>query len=528
MESYSYYAHNLHRHKVYTRCKYVITPLLGASSILSFSPFNIWPIAIASLCLLLFFLMTSHAKQAAWQGFLYGLGYFGAGASWVFISLYRFGGAGAPLSLLLTGLFIAALSLYYAAASFTIRHFLARNPTATALLAFPACWWLAEWCRGHWFTGFPWLMLGYTQTHGPLEAYAPVIGVYGLSLLIFLSAGCLTLFCFRRSQRTYLLCILLLASIWITAMPLETINWTHPLEQTVNTALIQGNIPQKMKWDAANAEKIIQHYKKLSQPYWRPNQLIIWPEAAVPLFPNQAYTLLQSEKKLAYQYNGALLTGIPLYNPKADAYYNAAINISRQGGYYLKRHLVPFGEFFPFKNSFKWVYQKLSIPLSDLTPGPQNQPLLQVDGIFIAPYICYEIAFPAEVANTLDNANLIVVLTDDSWFGDSLAAPQHLQMAQMRAKETGRYLLFSSNTGPSAIINPEGDILSKTPTDRAFVLTGRVPAMTGTTPYLILGDHPIGVIVTIMLVWLTLLRRNLSVLTKYQEVELNFELIKKL
>lgn len=527
MNSYRYYAVNLHEHLLYRRYKYAISPLLGILTIFSYAPFKLWPLSIFALVVLLFFWMTSAPNQAAWQGFLYGLGYFGFGASWVFISVYRFGGASLGLSVFLTLLFIVAMSLYYTLMPYLLRRFLERHHASTALLAFPALWVLAEWARGHCFTGFPWLMLGYSQTQGPLEAYAPLIGVYGLSLLVCLTVGAITLCFFKQSQRIYLLCLGILAFIWVLAMPLESINWTHALPQPLSVSLVQGNVPQAMKWKPELGPEIIARYEKLTQPYWKPGQLIIWPEAAVTLFPDEAMPYLWSQKVLAQTQKATLITGIPLYAPKNQLYYNAAVQIGGEGGYYLKRHLVPFGEFFPGKQTFSWIYNQLSIPLSDLSSGPLDQPLLKAGEVSIAPYICYEIAFPGEVARTLKGAEVIVVLTDDSWFGDSLAASQHLEMAQMRAKETGRFVLFSSNTGPSAIINPEGNIEGKTLRDKAVVLTAEVPLMQGSTPYLILGDHPLGVLLTLMLLGLILIRRDRSRLASYQEVDLNFRLLKK-
>ncbi len=517
-EKYSFYAVSVEKNHIYHAIKLIASPFLGAITVFGYAPFNLWPLAIACLVLQLFFFVTSNQKHAFWQGWLYGIGYFTLGASWVYISVHRFGGASIFLSVILTALLILGMGLYYGVAAYIMRRWLHRNFTINCLCAFPAMWVLAEWARGHWFTGFPWLILGYTQTSGPLSAYAALFGVYGISLLLCITAGAITCFLFRLPERSYIWAIVLLAAIWLGSMILDDVYWTHPESSPMQVSIIQGNIPQKNKWNPELAGDIINTYIRMTKPYWSSN-LIVWPEAAVTVLPQQAEALLMPVRDKAISHNSSILYGIPLYDTHLGRYYNGALIMGRHGGIYRKRHLVPFGEFFPMKKTFSWVYNELSIPLSDLSAGPQEQRLLQADGIFIAPYICYEIAFPSEVARHLNDANLIAVLTDDSWFGDSLASPQHIQMAQMRAEETGRYVIFASNTGPSVLIDAQGTITASTAQDQQTVLTGSVTPMTGTTPYLISTDHLMGVGLSLLLLINILTETPKSNLSKYQRVE---------
>ncbi|MDF1796800.1 MAG: apolipoprotein N-acyltransferase [Coxiellaceae bacterium] len=517
-EKYSFYAVSVEKNHIYHAIKLIASPFLGAITVFAYAPFNLWPLAILCLVLQLFFFVTSTYKHAFWQGWLYGIGYFALGASWVFISLHRFGGASVFLSVVLTALLILGMGLYYGLAAYIMRRWLHRNFTINCLCAFPTMWVLAEWTRGHWFTGFPWLMLGYTQTTGPLSGYAAILGVYGITLLLCLTAGAITCFLFRLPERSYIWAIVILAAIWLGAIILEDIYWTHPEGSPLQVSIVQGNIPQKDKWNPELAGDIIDTYIRMTKPHLN-SQLIVWPEAAVTALPQQAEPLLMPLREQAIAHNSSILYGIPLYDAHLGRYYNGALLMGRNGGTYQKRHLVPFGEFFPMKNAFSWIYDEMAIPLSDLSEGPKQQRLLQTDGIFIAPYICYEIAFPSEVANRLDNANIITVLTDDSWFGDSLASPQHIQMAQMRAEETGRYVIFASNTGPSVLIDAQGTITAEAPQNQQAVLTGEVTPMTGTTPYLISTNHLMGVIISILLLINLLTEIPKSNLAKYQRVE---------
>jgi apolipoprotein N-acyltransferase len=517
-KSYTYYAHNTHLDRFYYYSKLILSPIAGALAVLSFAPFHIWPLAIISVAMICFCFLTSTRAIAFLQGWLYGLGYFGLGASWVFISIHRFGGANWALSAALTLLLVMFMSLFYGAAGYVLRRWLHRNFAIDCLCGFPAIWMCAEWLRGHILTGFPWLVLGYSQTQGPLASFAPIIGVYGISMLISFTAGCLALLMFRVPQERYLWGIGSVAVIWLLAIPLDLIDWTQADAPPMQVSIVQGNIPQKDKWNSDLAPQITQRYIDLTQSLWQ-SKLILWPEAAITTTPQEMQPLLEPEHDKAIQHNSAILLGAPIYNPENDRYYNGAIMMSAAGGTYLKRHLVPFGEFFPLKSMFSWVYKQLSIPQSDLSPGPDQQPLMSAGGNAIAPYICYEIAFPSEVASHLHHGQIIAVMTDDSWFGDSLAARQHLEMAQMRARENGRFLIFASNTGPSAIINAQGIIIAKSTKDKALTLTAEVEPMSKTTPYTLLTDHLTGLMITLLLFVAFLYPRPMSNIHKYQRVE---------
>jgi apolipoprotein N-acyltransferase len=494
--------------------QYYLSFLLGAITVLAFAPVNLWFLAIITPAAMLYFWYNTTPKHAFYTGWLYGAGLFGFGASWIFISIHRFGGAPLWLSVLATALFVAVLGLYYGIAGFVMRKWLSRNPALTCLCAFPAVWTAVEYLRGILFTGFPWLSLGYTQTNSPLASIAGLFGIYGVTLALTLMAGCIVALLLHLSKRTdYWACALLLIILGL-AIGFHSKSWTTVDGAAHSVSLVQGNIAQTVKWQPGELETILKTYLSLSSPEWN-NRLILWPEAAIPTVPQNIPAVISGLTRLATQSNSELLTGIPLYNSKTGDYFNGALLLGATTGRYAKRHLVPFGEYFPLQSLFGWFYSFTNIPMSNFTQGPPKQPLLFADNMYIAPYICYEIAFPQEVLQTLNNANLIVVLTDDSWFGDSLASAQHLQIAQMRAIETGRYLLFNSNNGPSAIIGPKGKVLAQSVHGQALALNGTVYSMIGATPYMILGNHPVWLFITLMLAIVILVRKESTLAEEY-------------
>lgn len=516
MSNNNYIEKDLHKAARIKKWQLVCAPFLGASCVFAFAPFNYWFIAIIIPAILLYFWVNASAKFAFYSGWLYGIGLFASGVSWVFISLHRFGQAPIWLSVLATILFVAILGIFYGIAGYLMRRFLDRNPSITCLCAFPAAFTSVEWLRGWIFTGFPWLTLGYSQTFSPLSAFAPITGVYGLTLILTLIAGALVTLALRVSKRTQIVAGSVLSLIIIICLLSYHELWTVPGNHPTQVSLVQGNIAQNNKWQPGKASKIISTYVQLSQKDWG-NRLIVWPEAAIPLIPQQITPIINALTLKAKQTQSSLITGIPLYNSTTGAVYNGALLIGKHPAVYKKRHLVPFGEYFPLKTLFSWAYKLIHIPMSDMRAGPSNQPLFQAQGLLIAPYICYEIAFPSEVVNTMKNANALLVISDDTWFGDSLASPQHLQMAAMRAEETGRFVLFDSNSGPSAVIDPLGQLITKSAKDTATSTNSIILPMYGVTPYMLLGNHLVGLIIVIMLLIIILVRKAEATLDKYQK-----------
>jgi len=469
----------------------------GASTLLAFAPFSIYPLAVLGPLLLFLLWLDASPRRAFRDGWFFGLGLLGFGVSWLHISIDEFGNVGTPLAVFITALFIALLSLFYGLVGW-----LGRVLTANGLgrwerlLLFTSLWVLAEWLRGWLFSGFPWLSLGYSQIDSPLAGWATVFGVYGVSWAVVLTAAGLVLSIVGTSrQRLAVLSGLLL--LWGAGLSLKSIDWSIPSGDPLRVAMIQGNVPQQEKWKRRNLVPTLDLYARLSRRNWD-RDLIIWPETAVPAFSYQVEKpFLDPLHKEAVRDGVTILLGIP-EQKEGGRYFNSMVTLGDDRNTYHKRHLVPFGEFMPLKFMLQPLIDWLQIPMSDFTAGEAEKPLMTVAGHPAAISICYEDVFGEEVIEALPEAAFLVNASNDAWFGDSLAPPQHLEIARMRSMETGRYLLRSTNTGISALIGPKGEVIADSPAFEQHVLRGEVRPMKGLTPYGRTGN--LGVVLLSLLV----------------------------
>lgn len=480
--------------------------LAGTLLPLAFAPINIYLFAIISPALLLTLLLKTNPRQSFWRGFFYGIGFFGIGVSWVYISIHRYGGTDAILSFIFTLLFIAILALFPATQSYLLTRLFPENTRTKILMAFPATWVLIEWIRSWIFTGFPWVLVGYSQTNSPFKTFAPLVGVYGVSFIVILSSGLLVLI-FRDGLRHCYKSLIPFILIWSFAFILMPVKWTQPIGDSINVSLVQGNIPQSIKWDPQQAAVSLDIYQRLTNENWH-SDIIVWPESAITFLLPDALSYLQPLDQTAKLHHTAIMSGIPIplldYKTNTVKYYSSMISFGDGSGQYYKRHLVPFGEYVPMQNLLRGLFGFLNLPMSDFSDGPSQQHLLMAKNIKIAPFICYEIAFPELVIPTAKNANLLATISDDTWFGDSLAPGQHLQMGQFWAIATGRDVLFATNSGITALIDANGKLLNTIPKFEQTVLTGKVQSRKGNTPILIIGNvWPLIIILILLIIaWL--------------------------
>jgi len=469
---------------------------LGAATALGFAPFGLFPVPFITLALLLrLWCGASTAWRAAALGFAWGLGFFLAGVSWVYVSLHQFGGMPAPLAALATLAFCIYLALFPALAGGLFKRW-QTGRTARDILLAAAVWTLAEWLRGTLFTGFPWLALGYSQTlPSPLAGFAPLIGSLGLSFLVALGAALLALG-WRRGAP-----MLALTALLVFGIGLRGTAWTEPVGEPLKVSLLQGNIPQDLKWNPERLPLSLETYQKLALA--APAPLVVLPETAIPLFfddtPRDLLRTLTT--------NGEALMGVAV-RTREGGYTNGAVAIGRDLSVqaYSKRHLVPFGEFIP--PGFGWFFSLVRIPMSDFTAGPALQKPLLIAGQKVAPSICYEDLFGEEVLAFLPEATLLVNLSNTAWFGDSLAQPQHLQIAQLRALETGRPMLRATNTGMTAAIAPNGQVTAALDPFTSQALQVEVRGFQGRTPYSLAGDRPLLLLCIVLLSWIVRTRRK--------------------
>ena len=459
----------------------MIAFLAGAASVFAFAPFGLEPLAFLTLALLIHFWIDAPPRRCAWLGFWFGLGLFGAGVSWVYVSLSRFGGMPPVLAGIATALFCAFLALFPAAAGWMQ----ARIPAPAgirACLLIPATWVLFEWTLTWIFTGFPWLAIGYTAAGWPLQGYAPLGGVYAVSFVTVAIAGMLWLLAQHRPM--FLIAIVAVVGV---GEALRRVEWSQKAGEPVSVALLQGNIEQEMKFRPERAATILLTYARLAEGTRA--RLVIFPETALPAFLDRidpAYlALLESVGK---RNQGDLLVGVPFR--RGEEYYNSVVSLGTSPRQlYHKVHLVPFGEFVP--PGFGWTLRVLSIPLSDFSRGAPERAPLAVAGQRVAMNICYEDVFGAEIARSLPEATMLVNVSNVAWFGDSLAPAQHLAIARLRAIETGRMHLTATNSGITAAIDRDGRVLKRLPQFTEDRLEIEAQGYTGATPYVKLRDWPV-------------------------------------
>jgi len=460
----------------------------GALAVTAFAPFGLFPVIVLSLAVLFDQWQRDTPKRAFRHGLLFGAGFFGAGISWVFISINVYGHVPVPGALLVTLGLIAFLSLYPALLGyFMVRVFRELSPLVL-LVALPAGWVMAEWLRGWVFSGFPWLNVGSSQVDSPLGGYGPVLGVYGTGWTVALSAALLVLV-FRKRQRLPGLVLLLL--LWGGGYLLGEVTWTEPRGDALQVSLVQGNISQEDKWAPDNLLNTFSRYSELTFNE-QDVDLVVWPETAIPAFYDQVEDsfIAYLETELA-KTGTSLLTGIPVLEKERWEYFNAVISLGGEQAFYYKQHLVPYGEYLPLRWLIGNTLDALAVPNADFSSGSASQTLLQAAGYPVSSSICYEVVFGEQIIRDLPEAAMLVNISNDAWFGKSLAPHQHLEMARMRARETGRPMLRATNTGISAIIDHEGNIVAQGPQFETAVVRSAVVPMQGATPYVLLGNTPV-------------------------------------
>ena len=495
-----------------------VSPLLalclGAIHACSFAPWNLpWLQVLALAALFAVGARAESAKRAALLGFAFGMGWFGVGISWVYISMHVYGLMPAVLAGAATAAFCAYLAAYPALA-LGIAHRLFPNIVWRLALGLPALWMLAEWLRGSVFTGFPWLASGYAHTDGPLAGWAPTLGMYGITLMAALLAGAASLLTLPRRRYGWAAAVfvIVVAGGWLGG----TQSWTAPTGAPITVRLVQANVPQNLKFEPGGiARAFTAHLELMQGKGQKPVDLVALPESIFPV-PLQLVppSYLQTFRDFAQQRKTAVIYGVFLEEPRGH-YFNSAVayepnespddsNLRR----YSKRHLVPFGEFIP--PGFRWFVDLMKMPIGDQQRGATAQPLA-LRGQQVAVNICYEDLFGAEIIDAWHTGGpsptLMLNISNLAWFNDSLALPQHLQISRMRALETQHPMLRATNTGATAIIDARGEVAAQLPYLTAGALDGAVQGYGGTTPYIRYGNWP-ALLLAFLLLLAAVLRRS--------------------
>jgi apolipoprotein N-acyltransferase len=467
-----------------------LAPAAGTLVTLSLAPFGIWPLGILSCALYAYLLCTCSTGQALWRGWLYGLGLFGSGVSWVYVSIHVHGHASVPLAAGLTVLFCAGLALLHALFAWTYVRFVRHLPGGM-LVGFPSLWVLFEWSRDWLLTGFPWLYLGYAHIETWISGWAPITGVFGLSFICALTGSCLFLSWRSNQAIARTIYAVVIVTLWGGGAVLKPTQWVaRASEEPLQVALVQPNVPQEHKWDRRWYRPIISQLEAATDPVLG-RDIVIWPESAVPNYFQRAQDFLGPIAERAEAAGTTLISGIPYRPEGSPAYFNSIVALGYGEGTYHKQRLVPFGEYVPLEKQLRGLIAFFDLPMSAFSAGPADQRPLRAGAYRAAPFICYEIVYSDLVARGARSADILVTISNDSWFGGSIGPWQHLQMAQMRGRENGRYVLRGTNNGVSAIIDHQGRIVDRTDQFVRDTLIGEAEVMLGSTPFGSFGSRPI-------------------------------------
>ncbi|RYY76082.1 MAG: apolipoprotein N-acyltransferase [Gammaproteobacteria bacterium] len=482
------------------RQQLAIALLAGCLVPFSFAPFNIWPLSIIALVTLALLIKNQAPKKVLWRCWLFGIGMYGLGVSWIYVSISGFGGAPVPLAAFLVIVFVFFMAAFFSMPFYIFGRWFSSSALGL-IIAFPATWLISEWVRTWLLTGFPWLFIGYGDLANWLSGWAPVIGVMGLSLLSAVTAGWIaqTIYNPEKSAASILTGFVVTA-LWITGFALQHVEWTEISKAPISIAIVQPNIDQEEKWQVDSRESTVDLLRKKTEPLWG-HKIIIWPEAAITQIYSDALPFLNEINRKASDNDSGLITGIIFDDQKKDIYYNSVVTLGKAIGIHHKRRLVPFGEYVPIE-ALRNMIEFFNLPTSIISLGPEEQYGLKIDDLLISPSVCYEVAFPDLIAKNALDSQLLLSVSNLGWFGDSLGRHQFMQMAQMRALETQHYYAYSTNNGPSAIFDRKGQVTAYTNAFEQTVLSSEVFAATGATPFMKLGSLPLVVISILGLIFL--------------------------
>ncbi len=460
----------------------------GAGALLAcaFAPLEWWPLAIVCPAVLMGLWEDASPREAAWSGFWFSFGTFLAGTYWLYVSIHDLGGAPVWLTIALMLGLVGIMAVYNALIGYLAARWLPRTGAWRWLIGMPAAWLLVEWWRGWFLSGFSWLSLGYSQTDTWLARFAPLAGVYGISLLLLASAGALVALA-RGSPRVRVAAALTLIVPWVAGAALGPVRWTHPAGAAVSVAVIQADIPQDEKWQSTYEDEILARYRTMTEAALG-TKLIVWPEAALPEVANNLLPYIAAVDRMTQARGSSLVMGTLRASADGEHYYDSILALGRQASWYSKDHLVPFAEFFPVPHFVRNWLRLMTLPYEGFNRGGTRQSPLPVAGLELGATICYEVGYGSYMLHMLPTANALVNVTNDGWFGHSTARYEQFQMARMRSLEEGRSMIIASNDGISAIVGPRGQVLASAPPYEQYVLRSSVTPRTGLTPFARVGN----------------------------------------
>jgi apolipoprotein N-acyltransferase len=485
---------------------------VGAVFNLGFAPYGWWPMALAAPAALFALIRGLPPRRALTVGWAFGIGLFGMGTYWLYTCLHIFGLVPIWLTLILQTVLVLVMAGYLAALCYLANRFWLKPNATRDWLVLPALWVLLEWLRGWLLSGFPWLSTGYALIDSPLAGWAPLFGVYGVTwaaAALSVAVNVVVLPGIARARRAVAIGV----AIVLLAAPalLRTHSWTQSAGPPIAIAAVQGAVPQDQKWQVANRQMTLDRYWRLTDQAWGA-RIVIWPESALPAVANNLQDYLRKLREQGRAHDADFAIGLVNFDVDTTQYFNGLLVMAAspqdRGGWYYKRHLVPFGEYFPVPATVRSWMRLMSLPNEDFTPGAARQPTLSVAGQKLGLTICYEDAFGSQQLSVLREATLLINVTNNAWFGDSMAPHQHLQIARMRALEAERYLVQASNDGVTAAVNARGRIIASLPQFVEGVMRAEIEPRSGLTPYARFGNYPVVAGALGFLAWAVWRRRN--------------------
>jgi apolipoprotein N-acyltransferase len=467
----------------------------GACLNLSFAPFGLWPIALLAPAALFALIRGVPPRRALVVGGAFGLGLFGFGTYWLYTCLHVFGLVPVWLTLILQSVLVIVMAAYPAVLCLLANRFWLKPNSTRDWLVLPVLWVLLEWLRGWLLSGFPWLSTGYALIDSPLSGWAPVLGVYGITWAGAMIAIAINVV-FMPAAAPRRRVIAAIAALALLGAPLLIArhSWTQSAGAPIPIAAVQGAVPQDQKWQIQNRQMTLERYTRLTDEAWG-SRIIIWPESSLPAIANNLQEYLSTLRAQGRAHQADFAIGLVNFNVETAQYFNGLLVMpvsgSDRGGWYYKRHLVPFGEYFPVPATVRSWMRLMSLPNEDFTPGSDRQATLGAAGQKLGLTICYEDAFGSQQLAVLREATLLINVTNNGWFGDSMAPHQHLQIARMRALEAERYLVMATNDGVTAAVDARGKITAQLPQFVEAVLHAVVEPRTGLTPYARFGNFPV-------------------------------------
>ncbi len=502
----------------------IIALLTGILTVFSFAPYGVWGFQILCLAVLAGVVICQTKKcHAFFCGWAYGTASFGAGLYWMFISLHVYGGMNALMAgtgIALLAMFMGLLPAFACLFAFLLKSRFQMGSVLFLMMLFPAFWTLFEWLRGWVFSGLPWLSAGYAFTDSPLAGFAPIAGVFGISLTVAVMAGALAGFCqavWKRLKTQMLMTVVVFVLLLSLGHTCRQVEWTAVQGNPIHVRLLQGNIAQEAKFNPRQIQTMLDQYTRMITR--QSADVIVTPETAVPIYPqNLPSGYLDNLMDFVDRSGSRLAIGIPLADSRTVYTNSLVVVFPKETNHarlyrYDKHHLVPFGEFVP--TGFRWFVNMMRIPLGEFTRGALIQPPFPVKDQRILPNICYEDIFGEEIAARLRDeqtsgkpvASLLLNISNIAWFGDTVALPQHLQISRMRSLETGRPMLRATNTGTTAIIDEHGEVVQQLPPYVQGELSFHVSGTQGMTPYILFGNKLVVAVSLLLIVFACLAAR---------------------